>query len=142
MVTKFLTIREIRWFESITSSWVKPASHALANPANGSRESPFTLFGGELGPRHKAHGTASSHELPVANMVLDQSPPFTTLLPAMLMVRYIITHPVRANRFHGRNDLSGHYVKVRVTPRFKDKTRFTPYVSPGSQISHIATNKG
>ena len=25
---------------------------------------------------------------------------------------------------------------------FKNKTRYTPYVSPGSQISHIATNKG
>jgi hypothetical protein len=29
-----------------------------------------------------------------------------------------------------------------VAPGFKDKTRYTPYVSPGSQISHIATNKG
>ena len=25
---------------------------------------------------------------------------------------------------------------------YKDKTRYTPYVSPESQISHIATNKG
>ena len=29
-----------------------------------------------------------------------------------------------------------------VAPDFKYKTRCTPYVSPGSQISHIATNKG
>ena len=29
-----------------------------------------------------------------------------------------------------------------VAPSFKDKTRYTPYVSLGSQISHIATNKG
>ena len=29
-----------------------------------------------------------------------------------------------------------------VAPDFKNKTRYTPYVSPGSQISHIATNKG
>ena len=29
-----------------------------------------------------------------------------------------------------------------VAPSFKDKTRYTLYVSPGSQISHIATNKG
>ena len=29
-----------------------------------------------------------------------------------------------------------------VAPGFKDKTRYTRYVSPGSQISHIATNKG
>ena len=29
-----------------------------------------------------------------------------------------------------------------VTPGFKNKTRYTPYVSSGSQISHIATNKG
>ena len=27
-------------------------------------------------------------------------------------------------------------------PGFKNKTRHTPYVSLGSQISHIATNKG
>ena len=31
---------------------------------------------------------------------------------------------------------------VYVAPGFKDKTRYTLYVSPGSQISHIATNKG
>ena len=30
---------------------------------------------------------------------------------------------------------------VTVAPGFKNKTRYTPYVSPGSQISHIATNK-
>ena len=29
-----------------------------------------------------------------------------------------------------------------VAPGPKDKTRYTPYVSPGSQISLIATNKG
>ena len=29
-----------------------------------------------------------------------------------------------------------------VAPGFKDKTRYTPYVSSGSQISHIAINKG
>ena len=29
-----------------------------------------------------------------------------------------------------------------VEPDFKNKTRYVPYVSPGSQISHIATNKG
>jgi hypothetical protein len=28
-----------------------------------------------------------------------------------------------------------------VAPGFKNKTRYTPYVSPGSQISHIATIK-
>jgi len=31
---------------------------------------------------------------------------------------------------------------LNVAPGFKNKTRYTPYVSPGSQISHIATNKG
>ena len=31
---------------------------------------------------------------------------------------------------------------VYVAPGFKDKTRYTLYVSPGSQISHTATNKG
>ena len=30
---------------------------------------------------------------------------------------------------------------VRVAPGFKNKTRYTPYVSPESQISHIAINK-
>ena len=29
-----------------------------------------------------------------------------------------------------------------VAPGFKNKTRYAPYVSPGSQISHIATNMG
>ena len=29
-----------------------------------------------------------------------------------------------------------------VAPGFKNKTRYTPYVSLGSQVSHIATNKG
>ena len=29
-----------------------------------------------------------------------------------------------------------------LAPDFKDKTRYTLYVSLGSQISHIATNKG
>ena len=29
-----------------------------------------------------------------------------------------------------------------VAPDFKAKTRYTRYVSPGSQISHMATNKG
>ena len=29
-----------------------------------------------------------------------------------------------------------------VAPGFKNKIRYTPYVSPGSQMSHIATNKG
>ena len=33
-------------------------------------------------------------------------------------------------------------IKWFVAPDFKNKTRYTPYVSPGSQISHIATNKG
>jgi len=31
---------------------------------------------------------------------------------------------------------------VGVAPNFKNKTRYTSYVSPGSQISHIARNKG
>ena len=29
-----------------------------------------------------------------------------------------------------------------VAPGFKNKTRYAPYVSLGSQISHIATDKG
>ena len=33
-------------------------------------------------------------------------------------------------------------VTVSIAPGFKNKTRYAPYVSPGSQISHIATNKG
>ena len=31
---------------------------------------------------------------------------------------------------------------VIIAPGFKNKTRYTPYVSLGSQISHIAINKG
>ena len=39
--------------------------------------------------------------------------------------------------------LSTHIVSAwYVAPGFKDKTRYTLYLSPGSQISHIATNKG
>ena len=33
-------------------------------------------------------------------------------------------------------------VFMSVAPGFKNKTRYTPYVSPGNQISYIATNKG
>jgi len=32
--------------------------------------------------------------------------------------------------------------QVSVAPSFKNKTRYIPYVSSGSQISHIATKKG
>ena len=32
-------------------------------------------------------------------------------------------------------------IYATVAPGFKNKTRYTPYVSPRSQISHIATNK-
>ena len=39
--------------------------------------------------------------------------------------------------FEGEADRRG-----PVAPSFKNKTRYTPYVSPGSQISHIAINKG
>ena len=31
---------------------------------------------------------------------------------------------------------------VPVAPGFKNKTRYAPYVRPGSQFSYIATNKG
>ena len=33
-------------------------------------------------------------------------------------------------------------IETDVAPGFKEKTRYTPYVSLGSQISHIDTNKG
>jgi len=36
---------------------------------------------------------------------------------------------------------SGAILWKSVIPDFKDKTRYTPYVSFKSQISHIATNK-
>jgi len=39
-------------------------------------------------------------------------------------------------RGEGRVDRAG------VIPDFKNKTRYAPYVSLRSQISHIATNKG
>ena len=35
---------------------------------------------------------------------------------------------------------NGHIVNV--APGFKNKTRYTPYVSPVSQITHMATNRG
>ena len=33
-------------------------------------------------------------------------------------------------------------MRKTVAPDFNNKTRYTPYVSPGCQISYIATNKG
>ena len=33
-------------------------------------------------------------------------------------------------------------IAISVAPGFKNKSRYTPYVSLGSQISHVATNKG
>ena len=42
-----------------------------------------------------------------------------------------------------RNNTYNRYFNINlVALGFKDKTRYTPYVSPGSKISHIATNKG
>ena len=38
--------------------------------------------------------------------------------------------------------LEQHEDGALIAPGFKDKTRYTSYVSPESQISHIATNKG
>ena len=32
-------------------------------------------------------------------------------------------------------------IDITVAPGFKNKTRYAPYVSPESQISHIAINK-
>jgi len=32
--------------------------------------------------------------------------------------------------------------EMSIAPDFKNKARYTPYLSPKSQISHIATNKG
>ena len=36
----------------------------------------------------------------------------------------------------------GWFAMKLVAPGFKNKTRYTPYVSLGSHVSHIATNKG
>ena len=44
--------------------------------------------------------------------------------------------PVATIRFSGKPRVP------HVALGFKDKTRYTLYVSPGSQFSHIATNKG
>ena len=43
---------------------------------------------------------------------------------------------------HQHKKLAGMYSSLGVAPGFKDKTRYTPYVRPGNQISLIATNKG
>ena len=45
------------------------------------------------------------------------------------------------------NELKSMYSREKiecssVAPNFKNKIRYAPYVSPESQISHIATNKG
>ena len=40
-------------------------------------------------------------------------------------------------------EIDGNFeLKPGVIPDFKNKTRYAPYVSLRSQISHIATNKG
>jgi hypothetical protein len=45
-------------------------------------------------------------------------------------------------RYHWRGTkLPSVLVHQDVAPGFKDKTRYTPYVSPESQITHMATNR-
>jgi len=48
-------------------------------------------------------------------------------------------HGHRAPRCHMGSMCMFH---IFVASNFKNKTRYTPYMSPGSQISHITTNKG
>ena len=44
--------------------------------------------------------------------------------------------------YYGGGEVAARVWGESVAPGFKNKTRYTPYVSPGSQISHIATNNG
>ena len=46
------------------------------------------------------------------------------------------------NTYSLLDEASDVYLHLYVTPGFKDKAECTPYVSPGKQISHIATNEG
>jgi len=39
-------------------------------------------------------------------------------------------------------DAASRWQRCIVIPDFKDKTRYAPYVSFRSQVSHIATNEG
>ena len=50
------------------------------------------------------------------------------------------TYLTSGNSFPTLKDMIGNMGFV--APDFKNKTSYAPYVSPGSPISHIATNKG
>ena len=52
--------------------------------------------------------------------------------------------PPHASRYVRSACQSPKEIRIRqhVAPDFKDKTRYKLYMSPGSQISHTATNKG
>ena len=52
---------------------------------------------------------------------------------------------IKSMEFLKESSKNSYFMGLRdiiVTPSSKDKIRYTSYVSPGSQISHIATNKG
>ena len=85
---EFLTIQERQWFESITSSWAIPNTH------------PYEPTLAHVG-HHSLHSQNSwsciltwiaRSPKPIANMVLDQSPSFNTLLLEMLTVQWLISN--------------------------------------------------
>ena len=49
---------------------------------------------------------------------------------------------IQEEEVHANMNVEVTTVHYFVAPGFKNKTRYAPDVSPGSQISHIATNKG
>ena len=57
----------------------------------------------------------------------------------MVMDRIAEPAPILGDQNHSSPRAGRHDRPVDVAPGYKDKTRYTLYVSPGSQISHIAT---
>ena len=65
----------------------------------------------------------------------------TLLLEVMALFQVIFNFiPTRISQ--AQDHLSENVPNHIVAPGFKDKTKYTLYVSPGIQISHIATKKG
>ena len=94
---------------------------------------------------------AISNDLSISNVLLVESLNFNLLSVAQLCdlgFKYIFgVNDVDIISVDGSNLIFKGFryqnlYSVDVAPGFKNKTRYTPYVSLGSQILHIATNKG
>jgi hypothetical protein len=110
-VAKFLTIRERRRFESISSSWVKPKAHTyeLGQRLALGNLSPCLRYCGS-DPNRKAQGTVGSQvaqAMPAHGQSLSRR---TCLLPSNDANLSLDPSPTRVTWLHGQNELSGRYV--------------------------------